>query len=271
MNAPRANDAISLAMNSNAEEVRVVGLEYLAQTSMAKDQKVALLTDILAKRTISEKQRTLLTLGALEGSKDLAIWKTLLNDFTQGRLPEGTWVELEEAIIATQSEALKTQFDQLLEQKAGGDSWKKYAGALAEGDVGKGRSIFFQNQTAQCIRCHAYDDMGGNAGPALDNIGHTLSKEDLLIALVEPSKRLAPGFGTISLVLTTGEKLSGILLEDKKDSIRMQQGTEIKEIKKSDISSSSLAASSMPPMGTLLSKREIRDLVSYLSTLKRSE
>jgi putative heme-binding domain-containing protein len=113
--------------------------------------------------------------------------------------------------------------------------------------------------------------MGGNAGPALDNIGKTLSKQDLLIALVEPSKRLAPGFGTITLTLVAGDKVTGLLLEDKKDSMRVQLGSEVKEIAKKEIASTALGASSMPPMGTLLSKREIRDLVSYLSTLKRSE
>jgi putative heme-binding domain-containing protein len=113
--------------------------------------------------------------------------------------------------------------------------------------------------------------MGGNAGPALDNIGKTLSKEDLLIALVEPSKRLAPGYGSVTLTLVAGTKVTGLLLEDNKDSMRVKVGTEVKEFAKKDIASSALGASSMPPMGTLLSKREIRDLVSYLSTLKRSE
>jgi mono/diheme cytochrome c family protein len=53
--------------------------------------------------------------------------------------------------------------------------------------------------------------------------------------------------------------------------MRVKVGTEVKEIAKKDIASSALGASSMPPMGTLLTKRDIRDLVSYLSTLKRSE
>jgi quinoprotein glucose dehydrogenase len=48
-------------------------------------------------------------------------------------------------------------------------------------------------------------------------------------------------------------------------------GTDEKLIAKKDIKSSQLAPSSMPNMGDLLSKREIRDLVSYLSTLRRSE
>jgi len=271
MNASNLSEAISYAMSDNAEAVRVAGLGLLAQTSLPNDQKVTLLTDIIKKRTLSEKQTALLTLGGLEGSKDLPVWKTILADFDAGKLPEGTWIELEEAIAATTSADLKTQFDGILEKKAAGETWKKYAGALAEGNARRGRNIFFENQTAQCIRCHAYDDMGGNAGPALDAIGKTLSKEELLIALVEPSKRLAPGYGTITIEMATGEKVTGTLLEEKKDSMSIKVGSDTKEIQKKDIKSSQMAASSMPPMGTLLTKRELRDLVSYLTNLRRSE
>lgn len=271
MNAANLSEAISFAMSDNAEAVRVAGLGLLAQTSLPNDQKVTLLTDIIKKRTLPEKQTALLTLGGLEGSKDLPVWKTILADFDAGKLPEGTWIELEEAIAATSSADLKTQFDGLLEKKAAGEAWKKYAGALAEGNARRGRNIFFENQTAQCIRCHAYDDMGGNAGPALDAIGKTLSKEELLIALVEPSKRLAPGFGTISIEMASGEKVTGTLLEEMKDSMSVKVGSDTKEILKKEIKSSQMAASSMPPMGTLLTKRELRDLVTYLTTLRRSE
>ena len=271
MNASNLSDAIAYAMRDVSEGVRVAGLGLIAQTSLPNDQKVPLLMDILKKRTLAEQQTALLTLGSLEGSKDFKEWSTILEDFKLGKLPEGTWIELEESILATGSANLKTQYESLLEQKAGGEAWKKYVGALAPGNIEKGRNIFFQNQTAQCIRCHAYDDMGGNAGPALDNIGKTLSKEDLLIALVEPSKRLSPGYGSVTLTLVAGTKVTGLLLEDNKDSMRVKVGTEVKEIAKKDIASSALGASSMPPMGTLLTKRDIRDLVSYLSTLKRSE
>jgi putative heme-binding domain-containing protein len=271
MSAPNLSEAISYAMRDVSEAVRVAGLGLIAQTTLPNDQKVPLLMDILKKRTLAEQQTALLTLGSLAGSKDFKEWTSILEDFSLGKLPEGTWVELEEAVLATGSATLKTQYEALLDQKAGGEPWKKYAGALAEGNVERGRNIFFQNQTAQCIRCHAYDDMGGNAGPALDNIGKTLSKQELLIALVEPSKRLAPGYGTVTVTLVAGTKFTGLLLEDNKDSMRVKVGTEVKEIAKKDIASSALGVSSMPPMGTLLTKRDIRDLVSYLSTLKRSE
>ena len=271
MNASNLSDAISYAMRDVSEGVRVAGLGLIAQTSLPNDQKVPLLMDILKKRTLAEQQTALLTLGSLEGSKDFKEWSTILEDFKVGKLPEGTWIELEESVLATGSATLKASYETLLDEKAGGEPWKKYVGALAPGNIEKGRNIFYQNQTAQCIRCHAYDDMGGNAGPALDNIGKILSKEELLVALVDPSKRLSPGYGNITVNLVGGSKITGILLEEKKDSFWVQVGTEKKEISKKEVASSSMAASSMPPMGSLLSKREIRDLVSYLSTLNRTE
>jgi quinoprotein glucose dehydrogenase len=271
MNASNLSDAISYAMRDVSEGVRVAGLGLIAQTSLPNNEKVPLLLEILKKRTLAEQQTALLTLGSLEGSKDFKEWSTILEDFKVGKLPEGTWIELEEAVLATGSATLKASYETLLDEKAGGEPWKKYVGALAPGNIEKGRNIFYQNQTAQCIRCHAYDDMGGNAGPALDNIGKILSKEELLIALVEPSKRLAPGYGSITVNLVGGSKITGILLEEMKDSFWVQVGTEKKEISKKEVASSNIGASSMPPMGSLLSKREIRDLVSYLSTLKRTE
>ena len=271
MNASNLSDAISYAMRDVSEGVRVAGLGLIAQTSLPNNEKVPLLLEILKKRTLAEQQTALLTLGSLEGSKDFPEWTTILSDFKSGKLPEGTWIELEEAVLATGSAPLKASYETLLDEKAGGEPWKKYVGALAPGNIEKGRNIFYQNQTAQCIRCHAYDDMGGNAGPALDNIGKILSKEELLVALVDPSKRLSPGYGNITVNLVGGSKITGILLEEKKDSFWVQVGTEKKEISKKEVASSSMAASSMPPMGSLLSKREIRDLVSYLSTLNRTE
>lgn len=269
LNASNLGEAISQAMSDNSQSVRVAGLALLAETSLPKDQKVILLTDIIQNRTVPEKQTALLTLASLEGSKDLPVWKQILADFDDGKLPEGTWIELEEAITQTESSELKAEFTSLLDKRAGDEPWKKYAGALAEGNSRRGRNIFFENQTAQCIRCHAYNDMGGNAGPALDGIGNVLSKEELLIALVEPSKRLAPGYGFVTLELNSGESISGTLMTDLPEGVTVKVGTEEKLVPRKDIKSTQLAPSSMPAMGDQLSKRDIRDLVTYLGNLRR--
>jgi hypothetical protein len=41
-----------------------------------------------------------------------------------------------------------------------------FQGSLLGGDEAPGPVDLFNHQNAQCIRCHSYDDLGGNAGPA---------------------------------------------------------------------------------------------------------
>lgn len=269
MDASNLPDAIATAMNDSKDRVRVAGLALLSETSLPRDQKVDLLMDIIQKRTDAEKQRALLTLGALDNSAELPVWEKIFADFSSNNLTSATWVELEEAVGATGSESLQDQFEELLSQKAGDQEWKKFEGALAEGNVRVGRNIFFQNQTAQCIRCHAYDDMGGNAGPRLNGIAKKLSREELLIALVDPSARLAPGYGFVSLKLENGEEVNGTLMEDSEAGVTVKVGAEPeKTYKPNEISEKKIAVSSMPTLAGKLSKREIRDLVSFLSTLE---
>src|SRR5690606_39419521 len=54
------------------------------------------------------------------------------------------------------------------------------------GDAERGERVFWNHETAVCTRCHALKDSGGNAGPALDHVGSTLTREQLLEALVLP-------------------------------------------------------------------------------------
>jgi putative heme-binding domain-containing protein len=265
-------EAIPIAMKDSNQAVRVAGLSLLSQSALPLDQKQQLLLTIIRNQSNEEKRQALLTLSTLENSASFEGWETILADFKADRISSPIWVELEEAIDKTGSETLISQFQQLLKEKAGDENWRLFQGALAEGNVREGRTIFFQNQAAQCIRCHAYDDMGGNAGPRLNGIARQLSREELLIALVEPSARLAPGYGFVTLELENGETVSGTLENDSAEGVSIKNGQgETKSYSNAEIKEKKLAPSSMPSMAEMLNKREIRDLVSFLSTLNRVE
>ncbi|MDE0561417.1 HEAT repeat domain-containing protein [Algoriphagus sp. NF] len=265
-------EAIPIAMKDSNQAVRVAGLSLLSQSALPLDQKQELLLTIIRNQSNEEKRQALLTLSTLENSASFEGWETILTDFKADRISSPIWVELEEAIDKTGSETLISQFQQLLKEKAGDENWRLFQGALAEGNVREGRTIFFQNQAAQCIRCHAYDDMGGNAGPRLNGIARQLSREELLIALVEPSARLAPGYGFVTLELENGETVSGTLEKDSAEGVSIKNGQgETKSYSNAEIKEKKLAPSSMPSMAEMLNKREIRDLVSFLSTLNRVE
>ena len=125
------------------------------------------------------------------------------------------------------------------------------------------------NSTAQCVRCHSLGDETGTVGPPLRQIGGVLSREELLQALIEPSARLAPGFGSVKITLKDNQEVTGILMEETPAELILKTAeAEPMEIPVSRISKRQNLPSGMPPMRTLLSKREIRDVIEFLANLK---
>ena len=87
--------------------------------------------------------------------------------------------------------------------------------------------------------------------------------------MINPSARLAPGFGTVSLELKNEKKINGILMQEKPNGLIVKVGDKADTlILKESIAKRTDGVSSMPPMRFLLTKKEIRDLVSFLATLK---
>ena len=269
-NPDQISEPIKIAMDDQSRAVRVVGLDLLTKTDIPQDLMVDLLQDVIQNKTVAEKQAALLSLGNLPNSADLELWDTLLEDLKNDKLPNEVLIELEEAIAATENEDLQQKYDAVQEERTHGDLVALYAGALEGGSVRAGRGVFFQNQAAQCIRCHGYDDMGGTAGPHLNGIANRISRTELLEALIDPSKRLAPGFGFVQLKLKDGKEVNGTLMEEKADGLVMKVGIKPDTlIMNSSIAERTNSPSSMPDMKQMLSKREIRDLVSFLATMNK--
>jgi putative heme-binding domain-containing protein len=109
-------------------------------------------------------------------------------------------------------------------------------------------------------------------GPPLTTIGAKLSREQLLEALVEPGTRISPGYGTVTLTLTDGQTVSGTLMEERKDQLILKTSdAEPMVVPIARIVKRENLPSSMPPMGTLMTKRELRDMIEFLSSLKEEQ
>ncbi len=269
---PRIGDAIEQALSDNERSVRVTALDLLTETDMAKETMVSLLSDVINTRTIEEKQAALTTLGTLRSPAAVKVLEELVTGLESGKLTPEIHLELSEAIDSIGSTSLKERY-LAITSKLSPDSLKAaYRSALAGGDFARGRNIFFRDQTAQCMRCHSFNDLGGNAGPRLNGVAARLTPDQLLESLIEPSARIAPGYGIVSVELKNGASFGGILQEDREDAIVLRIGDKADSlIHKADIEKLTTAPSSMPPMRYLLSKRQIRDLMSFLVTLQEEE
>jgi len=106
-------------------------------------------------------------------------------------------------------------------------------------------------------------------GPNLKSIGREKDRTYLLESLVNPQAVIAEGYGTISLTLKDGKTVAGIIQKGKNGVFEMRdpEGKKLK-VKAKDIAERSAVVSTMPPAGLILTRREVRDVVEYLTSLK---
>jgi putative heme-binding domain-containing protein len=269
MEDKQIGQAIEQALSDKEKSVRIAGLDLLAKTNMSPDRMVSLLSEVITTRTTEEQQAALVTLGKLPVRHSQKVFDQLLTSMAAGKLAPEVHLELAEAIDSTRSPQLLARHKSLTGKLSADAAAASFKGSLYGGDASLGQRVFFRHQTAQCIRCHSYDDLGGNAGPRLNGVASRLSREQLLEALVNPSARLAPGFGMVTVTLKNGKTVSGILQEETNTELMVKVGDQPNTvIRKDQVAKRSNGVSSMPDMKYLLTKREIRDVVAFLSTLK---
>jgi putative heme-binding domain-containing protein len=265
----KMDEALKIALADTGKLVRVAGLNLLKKSSLQKELIVSLLIDVINNRTVEEKQAALNTLGTLPfGNTEKALTE-LLNQYSNGSLTKEIQYELGDAITASGSTTLLQKFNQVAKTSSPDSLKAAYASTMYGGSAGKGKNIFLNNSTAQCVKCHAIDDYGGNVGPRLNGVADRLTTDQLLEALIEPSARIAPGYGMVTLELKNHQKLNGILQAEKPLAYQIKIGNKGDTlVRKTDVVNKITYPSSMPQMNLLLSKKDIRNVIAYLSTLK---
>lgn len=137
------------------------------------------------------------------------------------------------------------------------------------GNAKNGKKLINTHAAAQCIRCHQIEKSPNvGIGPNLTKIGKTRDRSHLVDSLLNPNSDISEGYGNVILETKSGENISGVL--EKKNATVWVVGlpdTTKKKVRVNQIKSHSLI-SSMPPMGLILKEHEIRDIISYLVTLK---
>lgn len=267
LNYANIEEAMRIGMADKDRDVRTVAVGLVTQVAIPKEKLPAIVEPIFKSGSIIEQQKMLSVLGEMPLEKSKDVLSALIKQGNNKKLSNGVILDLTEAVEATQSKELIAQLGKL---KAHGDGLDAYSETLNGGNRRAGYDYFNTNSTGQCVRCHAVGGAGGSVGPAMDNIGNLLSREQILEALINPSARLSPGYGMVTVTLKDGQTVTGILEEETKDELILKTSdAEPMEIALSRIDKRKNMASGMPPMGTLMSKREIRDVIEFLAGMKK--
>ncbi len=247
--------------------VRGAALESLGK--LAPDLAFTVVSKILSTGKPDDQQRAIALLANLKHPKASS---TLL-DLTKTLPAQAAAVQLD--ILNAAGKRPEPEFKTALaEYEAALDKNDPLAAfhvALEGGNVESGRRIFYNSGAANCIQCHKIGERaGGEAGPKLDGMGKRQDAAYILESIVNPSAKLTAGYSAIAVTMNDGAIVAGMLIKETETEVVVRDITTNKEIVclKSAIRTLPPAMSSMPPMGAILSKAEIRDLVAFLSSLK---
>lgn len=215
---------VRTALADPDRDVRMTGLELVPSLELPDAITVELLASVLGSGSADEQQSALAALGRIESMHAHRVLAAQLDRLAEDQLAPEVQLDLLEAARESGDPALHARVDDHEAAKPADDPVARFGETLHGGNAERGQQIVFQNEAAQCIRCHAIGPRGAAVGPDLTRIGAALNRTELLESLVAPSARIAPGFGE--------------------------------------------GPSAMPPMGSLLTPRQLRDVVEYLSTLR---
>ena len=217
-------------------------------------------------------QRAWDIVAKLPGEHAAALINRALQDLLAGELDPKVALEVVEAAGLRDEESVQASLLEYMDSLPADDPLAAFRTTLEGGDVERGKNIFHTHPVAQCLRCHRVDAgqaQDSAAGPNLAGIGKRHDAEFLLESLIAPNAKIAPGFGVASLTFKNDTAKSGTIVSESEESLVLKEGSEHWRVAKSAIKERSQPVSAMaPPMGAVLKKREIRDLIAWLVSLQ---
>jgi putative heme-binding domain-containing protein len=171
---------------------------------------------------------------------------------------------------------MKGQFQLRFRRKSATQAHEKLiAAALSRsGNVDQGKLIFQNSEKSLCLKCHRVQNQGEKTGPELTGLGSRFSKIYIAESILDPSRAIAPSFGTLVVRLESGQVLSGIKVAETETAFTLVDNQAQKHvIAKADIEEQKTSPLSTMPEGLekKLSENEFVDLVAYLASLKESK
>ena len=164
---------------------------------------------------------------------------------------------------------------------SGDDVWKMTAfvktlglGGVREaapGDARAGQVVY--SGKGGCSGCHSIGGEGGSLGPDLTSVGRSRGLGYLLESLVNPAADVAVPYRAVQLTTKSGQSIGGIRLNEDDVSIQLRDSNDtLRSFYKADLTGIRRDQPSlMPAYEKSLNKKELEDLVAYLSSLRGAQ
>lgn len=140
-----------------------------------------------------------------------------------------------------------------------------------KGDPDVGRRIFGHRNGPGCLTCHVVKGRGGLVGPDLTSYASGRTIEAMVRSILDPASEVAPQFAPWVIELRDGRTLEGMIVQENLGKVVIGKADGSTEtVDSSEVAARSPTSGSIMLQGLVnrMTRREFRDLVSYLSSLK---
>ena len=267
-NDAKLPEAIQIAVADPDAALRITAGAMLARLdpeTAAKQLAAAFPTADLA-----QKKAVLIALGGIKAVAADRALAALLVDLRQGRIAPEAQLELLEAAAQHPAPEVQAALQGYHDTLPKNDPLAAFRVVLVGGDKVRGETLFKEHAAAACLRCHKVNNSGGEAGPDLTGIADKKDRAYILESIILPNATIAESFQMLIVTMKNGDLQAGVLQSETAAELVLQMpGTSAVTIKKAEIKARETAPSGMPPnMPDVLTKREIRDIVEYVASLK---
>lgn len=265
--APELPQAVKIALEGQNLSLRRAGVRLMGQAHVPDASS---LLERLASNEpdIRLAQAAYAALGEQSGQEVDSILVHHLEKLLQGDIRKELQLDL---LDAAQKHPAK-EVQQLLQQYAKlHHNQGQYSELLSGGDPAAGRHLLTSRMDVECLRCHQVGVAGGIVGPSLNGVGNRLTKTQLLESILLPNQQIAIGYENATFVLKDGRNASGLVKSETPGEVVVESPEDgVLTIKKSEVVRRVASLSAMPEgLGERLTRKELRDVVEYLSNLKK--
>lgn len=265
---PQIGKGVEIAIADKDANLRITAITLLGK--LHPDEAAVKLGNAFKEATTSVKKVIITSFGDLKSAGADHALVGMIDELIAGKVPAEIQLELLDAAAKRTSPEVKAKLSAYQNSLRQDDPLAAFRPALVGGDRAAGEKLFKEHAVAQCLRCHKVGGQGGDAGPELSGIATRKDREYILESIINPNAKIAESFQMMLFTMKGGALQAGLIKSENNDEVVVQApGLEPVKLKKSEIVSREMAPSGMPPgMDTLLTKREIRDIVEYVASLK---
>lgn len=267
--APQLKDAVSVLANDSDGILRREAAAVQMQTAPPATALQNVLT-VLDRGSMPEKQQAFEQLAVMKGTVIDPVLLMWLDRVASGKAPKELHLEIVEAAAKRNDPLIKSTLERYKANKAKEAPLGEFSEVLAGGNAENGRKLFFERADVACLRCHKIKGEGGDVGPDLTGIGARVDRAYLAESILFPNNRVAKGYENLLIRLKDETSYAGLLKGEDAENIFINspEDGDLK-IPKASIESLDLGLSAMPgDVASMLNKRDLRDLIEFLATLK---